>query len=360
MRFKEIDPPARLYRVAFVSDVAHLTDWQWLKAAGRWDDPRATAVVHSLDTALRDATPEHVREVVQHTMEAQSAEERAFRVLYTADDPVGAFTEILQGFRTTVAGTSNILADILTVSQDDPNVPEPSRITTGVVPHTYLGQLYAGEISVEVKDTRPFVDLEAAESVQYVRSQLLAEARRMGYKDVDRGTILGDDREFTQRVARLVYEDSERYGGIYHGSVLGRQFGNYSIFETEQEGPERSIIRTASSRQVSLDNPHLEAAVKLLGLEIEQIQERSVSEREAQPAGTAVGSRHFGPIQEISDDVVVQRVGSELRAHKTEIFTAAELPELQKDLHDQRGVEIRYGSNGATVRSRGKNLGLEL
>jgi hypothetical protein len=273
LRFHAIDVPQRVYRVAFTPDVAAFPDWIWQAGDNRFDDPRMIIMRATImgDLRERGIHSEAAQELLKNVLGARPSRERPYRVLYTSNDRMTAYVEILSVFRRATAALTTVAQNkVGRVIEDAPDIPLLGGPLTGVVPADHLARLYVGEIYVEAS---PIVQIDAAQSVQYVRRELLDRARLSGLSDVSLGDILSGNRAFTQTVSRLVYEDAKRYSGISHISALGRPHTNYAIFETPDASEKnmRAMLETSESRRIALDDPELLRALQLLDIEIEAL-----------------------------------------------------------------------------------------
>lgn len=266
--------PPRLYRVTFGLDVSKFTPWRYQRGFGRWDDERIARMREIVSHAFEHhGLPEdEFFAALMHRKSGGPFEHRLHRVLSTASTEEGALIEVLQDFRRSHTAKSQSMHERLAaVVQDDPDfVQEPLDRGGGVVPSSLLSQLCVGTIQVE--DAQAAVDVEGFETIHALRAVLLEEAQRRGLVDFDRGAVLSKHRELTQRIAKAIYEDPQRFAGITHGSVLGLPYQNWALFETVDGGEMRSILRGIEGRRVRLDDPALQQAVERLDLQLEGVR----------------------------------------------------------------------------------------
>lgn len=267
---KRIASPPRLYRVAYIPDVAAYTDWEWQRGEGRWDDPRVAEIRRILAQSMaKNATEDEVQRRLVEL--AGGAKFECYRVIYTADTRTAAYVEVLQDFRKPISTLSRaVLEQIQNVVQDDRDIPIVGGPSTGIVPADHIAKLYVGEVDV---DARSFVDVENIETVQWIRDRLIYAAAQLGIDDISRGEILGGRREFTQLVSKEIYDDPERLAGIYHNSAIGTPHANYAFFETPDAASAvlRSQLRTRDSKKVEIDDPDLVTALQHLRIEVEGV-----------------------------------------------------------------------------------------
>jgi hypothetical protein len=226
-------PPPVVYRIHYGTYPLTLRDWSAATASNRlgkqtfghrWDDP-----------------------------------EREFRLLYTASTKVGACIEVLQDLRPKVSE----LARLQRIErQADEELPD-----FGVLPDSYFGHLHGCELGIVT--TKPFLDVVDAAIVQTMRMELAALATQLELEEVDVSTMTGHVREFTQAVARRVYEAG--YAGISSPSSLGSPYTNWSIFEdgylTNRLRVEATLLKAPVP--IAFDDNDLVDALNTLGLRIE-------------------------------------------------------------------------------------------
>jgi len=238
-RFTTSGPPRKLYRVARTADATAFAPWKYANAdhvfSGRWDDPQGT-----------------------------------FRSLYSGDSAEGAYIESLQDFRR----STQLIAALQKIEQNDPDFermdPPAPGTGSGIVPAAWFEGRFLGEFTV---DGGRYVDILAVESIELVRIRLAQRSLELGLSNVSAGTLLGEQRAFTQALARAVYDDPGGYAGIHAPSSLGLPGSNYALFES---GPSSEIARAPAQllyvAPVGPEDPALQRAVKSLGLELERIE----------------------------------------------------------------------------------------
>lgn len=212
-----VDPDGPLYRIGRHPDPWAWPDWSYAAPDGtfgnRYDDP-----------------------------------EGSYRVLYACSQRAGAFLETLARFRPDL----EVLAELDQIQGDDE--PPPA------MPRTWLDARLIGEATVEGS----FVDVGDTTSLATLRTGLAARAIHHGLDEIDAATIrLRAPRAFTQQLSRYVYERGA-FAGIRYRSRLGDDVLNWAIFEPGPDG--RSPLVDASSAPIEVDDPDLQAALRLLGL----------------------------------------------------------------------------------------------
>lgn len=184
-------------------------------------------------------------------------ESERFRMLYFATERAAAIGESVAQFR-----------------------PSPRTIAAvgarrGAVPREWRDQheLY----SVPLDGGLRFVDIHTPEAVDRLRQALAPRAAELGIEDVDVGTLLGPERQLTQRAARHVYERFDRKGRpLFHGvRYLSRhnpEWECWAVFDTRApwslEAPSDAPNPGVASR-IGADDPYVVEAAAALGLDVE-------------------------------------------------------------------------------------------
>jgi hypothetical protein len=200
--------------------------------------------------------------------------DQCFRVVYCATDRVAAFGETLARFRTSLP----LLAGLASVSDDDPveeslagsiDPKDSGRVVVGadwqtqrMVTHTVL------------EPSLLFVDLTAAETIQYLRRPLAAVAHSLGLPDIDEAAVIGPNRAFTQRVARYLYEQCDDeghplYAGIRYCSRLDLEWECWALYADRMK---HLPGMPALSETIFPDDPDLMKIASLWGLTIEGLR----------------------------------------------------------------------------------------
>lgn len=190
-------------------------------------------------------------------------ESERFRMLYFATEPAGAIGESIARFR-----------------------PSPKTIaaggpTRGVVSREWSGAHEVHSMDLDsasgfAEDGPRFVDIHTPEAVQQLRLALAARAAELGIGDVDLATLLGPERQLTQRAARHIYERFDRAGrpafhGIRYLSRHNPDWECWALFDTRalppQQEPGRALA-IGSAAALSVHRRELTTACALLGLDL--------------------------------------------------------------------------------------------
>ena len=224
--------PDRLHRISFGENGIALRSWDAAKAVDilgkktfghRWDDP-----------------------------------DRVFRSLYTASSVQGAFLETLQELRPNLAFLAGLEA-----IQLEPGEELPSYDTLDA---SYFENQYACDIVVET--VLPFIEVLHTEIVSFARQRLAGLATHLRLPNVDASTILGPVREFTQALARTIWEPG--YAGICAPSTLGLPYNNWTVFETGREtNVLRAELTVVKADPIALDHSDLVDALNVLHMSID-------------------------------------------------------------------------------------------
>ncbi len=155
--------------------------------------------------------------------------EGSYRVLYASSQRAGAFVETLARFRKDL----ELLADLERINEDD---PEDAPIASGTVPHDWADDRLIGEAVLK----GDFADVTHPRSLTYLRRVLSSLLLEHGLTDLDAGTVRTVDRSVTQRMSRVIYEESvdgkRAYDGVYYRSRLGDMYENWGVFDTDVAG----------------------------------------------------------------------------------------------------------------------------
>jgi hypothetical protein len=168
-----------------------------------------------------------------------------------------------------------LLAELDAISDDEPL----EESLAGAVDPDDPGRLIIGAdwrmqrmMSHTVVDpSSRFVDLMAAQKLQYLRRPLARIARDLGLSDIDEAALMGPAREFTQRISRYLYEQRDPsgrplYAGIRYCSRLNLAWECWAIWAERMRhvpgmpGPPETIHP---------DDPDLTEIARLWSLTIE-------------------------------------------------------------------------------------------
>jgi hypothetical protein len=231
-------PRAPLYRVGWPPDPFVPPDWRYARTdgtfGGRYDDPRGRRGVPTTDR---------------------------YRILYVASHPSGAYGETAAQFRPSMKLLERYGA----------------RMPTGhraFIPRDWRVARRLG-VAVLVA-TGVIVDLDAAETVQALRTVLAPLAVRLRIPDIDLSTTTGPERELTQEAALYLHSQHDRrgkplYAGICYGSRLKREWECWALFA------DRVRCRPLRVDLIAADDPHLYDAARILDLAVEDDRGRLIT-----------------------------------------------------------------------------------
>jgi hypothetical protein len=186
-----------------------------------------------------------------------------FRAIYAAATRVASFVETLQGF----IPTPELVAwrKLTTYDPDD----GPSSLPPGVVPSEWAAENVMGRANVDAV----FADVATSDALWYLHEQLatLVVALRLSPFEFDLSALFArSPRDLSQAVARIVFDDADRFAGITCPSRLGIDLLNVTLFEDLDSGDEttRAPLSNTGSDPISPDDPDLLQAVAKLRLQI--------------------------------------------------------------------------------------------
>jgi hypothetical protein len=207
-------PPNRpLYRVARSPDPLAWPDRRYI-GGGRFDDPRSV-----------------------------------FRVLYLAEQRVGCFVEVLDGFRPDI----QLLAQLQRVT--GVATPMPSSI----VPRDWYTRRSIG--SLILGSGQRWLDLRAADTLQTLRAEMAVVLLALGLPDFDVSVARGPSRELTRQIARWAHEHG--FQGRVYRSRFSDELDCWAIFEGAQ------FTVTGPPEAIASDDVDLVAAAALFSLAVE-------------------------------------------------------------------------------------------
>lgn len=149
---------------------------------------------------------------------------------YRFDDPGGTYNPpILSQYRFQVIYCATWLAGAVgeVCARQRPELAALAARGLGGPEQGYISQEWCRTRAAGYTTLDPgllFVDVAATSSVQALREsqRLAALALQHGYNDIDRSLVLGQDRRFTQEIARVIYEGSDIASGGLPGQPLGK------------------------------------------------------------------------------------------------------------------------------------------
>lgn len=192
-------------------------------------------------------------------------------MVYCATARVGAFGETIAGMRPSL----DVLAGLADVDDDEPvdlvleGLSDPDRPQQGVVSSDWRRQRRIGRTFVN--PNLLFVDIAAAETLQYLRHSLASIAVVLGVDDIDLSAVAGPYRRFTQECARHIYQQQNAdrqpmFAGIRYISRFNLNWECWAVFDNRFQHtpfPAESIHPT---------DPGLLEAASLFGLSIEGVR----------------------------------------------------------------------------------------
>jgi hypothetical protein len=211
-----IPPPGRLYHIGRHPDPLAWPEWAYV-GGSRFDDP--------------DPNP-------------------SYRVLYTAEQRLGAFLETLQKWRPSMEA----LAALESVTPGPGGQDAPNQ-EAGVIPADWHLNRRIGIVRV-FPDQR-WLDLREHETREELRTRLAAKLLEFGQDDFDLGDAFGRDRRVSQAVSQFAHDNE--FQGIAYTSRFDDNFDCWAIFEGAKfEGIDRVPI--------ARDDPDLLEAARRFGL----------------------------------------------------------------------------------------------
>ncbi|MFI7481892.1 RES domain-containing protein [Kocuria sp. M1R5S2] len=150
-------------------------------------------------------------------------------VLYAAAEPVGAYTETLQGFRPSTATRA--------AAQEH----QPGLMLAGDVPRDWREKRSLAQFLVQ--SATPFVDVESPQTHRALEHHLASELAGLGVANLDISAVRSERRLLTRLIATWVYRaadpntDYAMYCGIRYVSKIGNQ-ECWAVFE----GTELSLL----------------------------------------------------------------------------------------------------------------------
>src|SRR5262249_2418745 len=120
-----------------------------------------------------------------------------YRVLYAAEDPLGAFVESLYTFRP----SNELLAAAARLPPGDPQAVSPPL---GAVPPGWCDKRLLA--SFDLSPARPPLAIRQPDIREMIRRALAADLAALGLSDLDNSDLLSGRREVSQRIGRWAYE----------------------------------------------------------------------------------------------------------------------------------------------------------
>jgi hypothetical protein len=142
--------------------------------------------------------------------------------VYCATERIGAFGETLARFRASLPLLASLAAipDVEPLEESLAGAVDPNDVTRILVGADWRFQRMVSHTVLD--SSLPFVDLTAAETIQYLRRPLARIAYNLGLPDIDEAAVMGPTRAFTQHVARYLYEQEDETGRPLYAGIRYR------------------------------------------------------------------------------------------------------------------------------------------
>ncbi len=174
-------------------------------------------------------------------------------VLYLASSPDACYGETLARYRTSPA-MSRLLKD-----DDEPGFMQPRT-----VPQDW--RLQRRFVDVAVDPGARFIDIDRAESMEWLRTQIQPFLTAIGKEDLDLADLKSKDRQVTRVIAAAVWNASNDEGellfdGIRYQSRVDAKWSCWAVFD----GTDVSISR---QKAIELTDPDLQRIARLWDLRV--------------------------------------------------------------------------------------------
>ena len=178
----------------------------------------------------------------------------SYGVLYFGGDLETCFAETLARFRPDV----KVIAEIQNEWKDR------NFVELGSVPADWRFQRVA--VRVSMAGSLPFLDLESADSLEYLRVALAGQLVALGHTDFDMGVVCGTDRRVTRLVSQWTYDEVDGdemavYGGIRYMSRVAPEYECWAAFED-------CSIEVLEERGIPEEDPYLKKIANRYGLRV--------------------------------------------------------------------------------------------
>jgi RES domain len=176
---------------------------------------------------------------------------RTFRTLYTASSKEGAYREALRNFRP----SPDLLQAMRSAAEDDPEEEDPTA-GVGEVPISWLAARCIGKINV--MHPSPCLNITHSRSLDAIRARM----RTLRVAD-----ILGEDRQLTQTLARLAWNDKGEFHGVAYPSAEGAEVTNFAFFEDgNHSGRLRARLVAIEVSDIDVNDDAFFAVIEAFGL----------------------------------------------------------------------------------------------
>jgi hypothetical protein len=135
------------------------------------------------------------------------------------------------------------------------------HVSFGRIPAAWVGTRLLGK--AVSKQTR-FADVYSAEWLSHLRRHLepgLFARRAEAAEDFDLARLISQDRTLIQQIASIVHDLD--FDGIYYHSRHGSNLCNWALFEPFE-------LEYMPSEPITIDDPTLDAALRLLNLSLDR------------------------------------------------------------------------------------------
>lgn len=147
-----------------------------------------------------------------------------YAVLYFGSAPEACYGETIARFR----------PDLQVVGEIIKEWEQRNFVKIGGVPADWRFRRLLARVSFE--GAMPFVDVDAAATLNVLRTELANAIMALGNDDVDVALVTGADRRVTRLISRWVYDQQDEdggklYDGIRYRSHLGGEWECWAAFE---------------------------------------------------------------------------------------------------------------------------------
>lgn len=196
-----------------------------------------------------------------------------FRAVYCATQRIAAFGETLARFRPSLT----LLAQLALIDDDEPvadalaGVIDPGDPARAIIPADWRLRRRIGHTILD--PSLVFVDIAAAETMQYLRIALAPLAATLGLTDIDLSSVTSPQRRITQACARYIFDIPEsdaqpRFAGIHYPSRLNPNWECWAVFDRDLH---HLPGWPGFPESIPPDDPDLLAAATLYGLTVETL-----------------------------------------------------------------------------------------
>lgn len=185
-----------------------------------------------------------------------------YATLYLAEDPVGAFLEVIYQFRPQLDDMRTFAASVVAdVSDRDQLLNSPARVNRAWIADSQL-------TGARLTSPHPVFDLASAGAVQTLREHFALSLIALGVDDLDFSQVLSNNRALTQAISRWVWsmmsEDGRPlFSGIRYRSRFDPECICLALYEDRY-----SIDGEVDVQPITSQTPGFAEAASILRLEI--------------------------------------------------------------------------------------------